>query len=258
MVYKLLSNWLHHELGLKHRILKPFAIIRLDDLPTTAEELISRPPSPELDRKRRKTIRSLRNFGKREGTPFTIMYSSHYYTPDGNCKDISSAMPRSISEIQLGVKEGIFEVGCHGMVHLRNGMSDSAALDPQEFVDLDEKQTAAHLKACADEIYRLFDSRPQSSSPQLGDIGRELLNGLRLKTTQSLSIHHNIWKMEHVVGFLNPRQKANFLNAVETFRSGERMLTYSNPDFRQCYSGAGIPVHYMQHTDSNWHILKRS
>ena len=34
------------------------------------------------------------------------------------------------------------------------------------------------------------------------------------------------------------------------------MLTYSNPDLWQCYAGAGIPVHYMQHTDGNWDILK--
>ena len=46
------------------------------------------------------------------------------------------------------------------------------------------------------------------------------------------------------------------MNVVETFRAGDRMLTYSNQDFWQCYAAAGIPIHYMQHTDSNWEVLK--
>lgn len=256
MVYKLLSNWLHHELGLKHRIPKPFAIIRLDDLPTTAEELRSRPPSRELDRKRSKTIRRLRKFGKREGTPFTIMYSSHYYARDGNCKAISSVMPRSISEIQLGVKEGVFEIGSHGMVHLRNGTSDPAELDPREFLDLDEQQTTAHLKACADEIYRLFDSRPQSFVAPAWGYRPGVTKRIAAKDYSVIVDSSQHWENGTCGGFLEPEADGNFFNAVETFRSGERMLTYSNPEFWRCYVGAGIPIHYMQHTDSNWDILK--
>jgi hypothetical protein len=42
---------------------------------------------------------------------------------------------------------------------------------------------------------------------------------------------------------------------VETFRPGSRMLAFGNSDFWRCYAAAGIPVHYMQHTDRNWHII---
>src|SRR6185436_3913377 len=39
MIYKVLSNWLTHKVRLQHRLLEPYAAIRLDDVPTTAEEL---------------------------------------------------------------------------------------------------------------------------------------------------------------------------------------------------------------------------
>ncbi len=258
MLYKILSNWLKHEVGLSHRILTPCAVIRLDDLPTTAEQLKTVSPSRKLDRQRAKTIRRLRNFGRRCGARFTMMYSSHYHGPEGGYKTVSSAMPQAIRELQLGVGESIFEIGSHGMVHLRSDSSDPTSSDPREFLDLNEEETAAHLRACDNEIRRLFGTRPKSFvAPAWG-----YRPGIT-KRIAAACYPIIVDSSQHVESgacdvFLADGSEGDYFNAVETFRSGDRMLTYSNPDFWRCYAAAGIPIHYMQHTDTNWQILRKT
>ena len=83
MLYKILSNWLIHELGFTKRLAEPYAAIRIDDLPITAEELKFRPASRKLDKKRARTVTRLRKFARRTGTVFTLMYSSHYQDRTG-------------------------------------------------------------------------------------------------------------------------------------------------------------------------------
>jgi hypothetical protein len=256
MLYKVLSNWLIQEVGNKHRMLEPCAAIRLDDLPSTAENLKAHPPGRKLDRKRSRIIRRLRRFGKRTATPFTFMYSSHFREANGTLTPISSVMPRSISEMQLGVKQGVFEIGSHGMVHLRSVSSDSTSTDPREFMDLDVPETVKHLDACESEILQLFDKKPQSFVAPAW--------GYRSGLTKQIAAERYpiiIDSSQHVeIGLCDVLwdavQQGGSLNMVETFRSGDRMLTYSNADFWKCYAAGGIPIHYMQHVDTNWHILR--
>jgi hypothetical protein len=256
MIYKILSNWLLHKVRYKHRILDPYAAIRLDDLPTTAEKLRLKPPTRKLDRDRARTMRRLRRFGHSTGTKFTFMYSSHFPGADGSFISVSSIMPRSIREMQLGVQEGVFEVGSHGMVHLRNGKSDQSSVDSREFLDLDEHETITHLEKSDDEILRLFGTKPQSFvAPDW--VYRPGVT----KTIAAQRYPAIVDSSQHVESgecdiFLTPGQEGDYLNITETFRPGNRMLTYSRPEFWQCYAGAGIPIHYMQHMDTNWHILR--
>lgn len=256
MLYKLLSNWLIHELGNQHRVLEPYAAIRLDDLPSTAESLKVYPPGRKLDRKRSRIIRRLRRFGRRTATPFTLMYSSHFREANGSLTPISSVMPRSISEMQLGVKQGVFEIGSHGMVHLRNISSEPTTTDPREFVDLDAPETVKHLDVCESEIVQLFGKKPQSFVAPAWGYRPGLTKQIAAKrypviVDSSQHVESGLCEVLSSVG-----QESGYLNMVETFRAGDRMLTYSNRDFWQCYAAAGIPIHYMQHVDSNWGILK--
>jgi len=256
MLYKILSNWLIREVGYRHRILEPYAAIRLDDLPTTAEKLKLLSPRPTLDRKRSRTMRRLRNFARRSGTRFSIMYSSHFPGPDGKLATIASIVPRSIREMQLGVRQGVFEIGSHGMVHLRNGGSDQSDVDAREFLALDEREAATHLENSDQEILRLFGARPQSFvAPDW--VYRPGITKKIAAERYSVIVDSS----QHVESgacdvFLIPGEEGDYLNMTETFRPGSRMLTYSGPEFWQCYAGAGIPVHYMQHMDTSWHILR--
>jgi len=256
MIYKVLSNWLVHELGYRYPTLEPYAAIRLDDLPTTAEKLKLLTPRPTLDRRRSRTMRRLRNFARRSGTRFSIMYSSHFPGPDGKLVTIASIVPRSIREMQLGVKQGVFEIGSHGMVHLRNGKSDQSGVDAREFVDLDERETATHLENSDQEILRLFGARPQSFVAPDWAYRPGITKKIASERYPAI-----VDSSQHVESgacdvFLTPGEEGNYLNMTETFRAGSRMLTYSSPEFWQCYAGAGIPVHYMQHMDTSWHILR--
>jgi len=142
------------------------------------------------------------------------------------------------------------------MVHLRNGLSDHGSLDPREFLDLDEEQTAAHLKASEDEIRRLFGVQPQSFVAPAWGYRTGVTKRVAAKCFPII-----VDSSQHVedgsCDVLGADREGNYLNAVETFRAGERTLTYSNPEFWQCYASAGIPIHYMQHTDYNWEILRK-
>src|SRR5262249_51294476 len=90
-------------------------------------------------------------------TKFTLMYSSHFRTATGELETISSVMPRSIRAVQAGVQEGVFKIGSHGMLHLReNSAIGQLGMDPREFMDLNEEETLRHLQASDSEITRLF------------------------------------------------------------------------------------------------------
>ena len=166
-------------------------------------------------------------------------------------------MPQSISEMQEGVKQGVFKIGSDGMVHLRNNSSGDGFLDPREFLDLNEQETAEHLNISDGEILRLFGASPNSFvAPAWGyrpGVTKKVA-GERYSVVADSSQHVESGGCD--VLLTGAHDDGNYFHAAETFRPGGRMLTYSNPDFWRCYASAGIPIHYMQHTDTNWEILK--
>jgi peptidoglycan/xylan/chitin deacetylase (PgdA/CDA1 family) len=254
MLYKVLSNWLTYKAGCVHQMMKPYAAIRIDDLPTTAEELKSHTATDKFDKNRARKLRRLRKFAQRAGAKFSLMYSSHF-RDHGQLKAISFVMPRSIKEIQSGVAIGVFQVGSHGMVHLRGEVPSASGLDPREFIDLSEQETVQHLTISDDEIARLFRGSPQHFvAPAWGyrpGVTKSIA-GFRYSAVIDSSQHVENGECDV---FMAVPSEGTYFNMVETFRPGARMLTYSNPDFWRCFAGAGIPIHYMQHTDTNWHIL---
>jgi len=56
--------------------------------------------------------------------------------------------------------------------------------------------------------------------------------------------------------FLAQSEDGGCANFAETFRLGGRMLSYGAPEFWACYASVGIPIHFMQHTDRNWYIVR--
>lgn len=256
MLYKILSNWLVQVAGIQHSIAKPYAIIRLDDLPTTAEEAKRETPNAALDKRRSRVLKRLRKFAEHESIKFTLMYSSHLTEGDGPPSKISSIMVKSIDEMRNGVRRGVFEIGSHGMIHLRGIPSDNALSDPREFLDLDERQTRMHLSESDAEISRLFLAKPESFvAPAWGyrpgvtkRVARELYSVIA-----DSSQHMEDGTCDILMG---RSTEGKYFNATETFRVSERVLTYSDWRFWRCYATAGIPVHYMQHTDHNWQVLR--
>jgi hypothetical protein len=256
MLYKILSNWLIHETGYRHRMLKPYAVVRLDDLPTTAEELKRHFASSHTDWKRSRIIRRLRRFARHTATKLTLMYSSHFRRQDGNLASIASIMPRSIREMALGVKQGVFEIGSHGMIHLRDPATAQSSLDPGEFLDLDEQDTALHLDTCAEEIVQLFGVRPHTFVAPAWRYRPGVTKKVAARRYAAI-----VDSTQHVASgecdvLLTLGDNGSYVNVTETFRPGSRMLAYGNPAFWQCYAAAGIPIHYLQHTDTNWHLLR--
>jgi hypothetical protein len=257
MLYAILLNWLRTVVGCDLRVTEPLAAIRLDDLPVTAEYLLHRQPSPALDRQRATTLRRLRKFALRRGIRLNLMYTSHFYSAEGNILPIGDAMPLSICEMRLGVEQQVFEIGAHGMFHLRYERAIALKdADPREFLDLDEKVTMNHLSTCVGEIRRLFGVNPASFvAPAWGYLPglTKRIAGQLFKTVIDSSQHMEDGSAN--VFSLSGEEYPAF-NCSETFRPGNRMLSYISPDFWRCYALAGIPVHYMQHTDTNWHLLR--
>jgi hypothetical protein len=255
MLYKVLSNWLVREAGINVRMIKPYAAIRLDDLPATAEHFrINAASNKAPDRARANAINHLRGFAKRTGAKFTLMYSSHAPT-DNVFTPVSELMPRSIRQMQRGVKDGVFEIGSHGLVHLRNP-KDSKDVDPREFLDLEAEETAAHLNACDREIMRLFGIRAMSFvAPAWGYRPGVTKEVAKRRYSALIDSSQNVEAGKSDLLF-SPVEGALCLNIVETFRASGQVLAYSSPEFWKCYAAAGIPVHYMQHSPTNWHLLR--
>jgi predicted deacetylase len=257
LVYPILKNWLSIVGGCELSINPPYAMIRLDDLPTTAELLLHQQPTPSLDRKREATLRYLRRFATRTGIKINLMYTSHYYAADGRLQSIGDVMGRSVREIRLGVEQNVFEVGAHGMVHLRFPWNNAIrSADPREFLDLDEMETQKHIKVCEEEIRRLFKFQPKSFvAPAWGyktGVTKKVA-GRHFDVVIDSSQHMESGTCEvfSVVGDEFPA-----MNCTETFRPGSRMFSYTSTDFWKCYALAGIPVHFLQHTDTNWQLLQ--
>jgi peptidoglycan/xylan/chitin deacetylase (PgdA/CDA1 family) len=160
-------------------------------------------------------------------------------------------MPHSIAELKSGLASGAFELGSHGMVHMRN-TSDrrpESRSDHREFLDLDESETENHIKVSKDEIARVFGVEPQFFVAPVW--------AYRPGVTKATAAAHFgvvVDCTQHVEsGACPPFGERDPETAqpsyAETFRPGARLFNFTNPDFWRCYSQAGIPVHYMQHGD---------
>jgi hypothetical protein len=257
VLYKVISNWLRISVGYEHPVMKPIAAIRIDDLPTTAEELRRAAITDVLDKRRSRTLRRLFSFSRETGAKFSVMYSTHFRDGKGSVRTIRSVMPRSIQEIRSAVQLQTAEIGSHGMIHLRDSLrQNQAEPDPREFMDLDELQTAAHVLAAEREILDSFQTSPASFvAPAWG-----YRPGITKKTAAR---NHSVIcdSSQNVESgtcdvLLADGRSATFFNLAETFRCSKRVLSYTDPAFWSCYAGCGIPVHYMQHTDTNWQLLR--
>ncbi|MCF6290412.1 MAG: hypothetical protein L3J03_05390 [Desulfobacterales bacterium] len=259
MLYPILSNWLHRIVKNIHPRMEPLAIIRIDDLPLTAEKIVmlGGTISPRLDRARARMIRRLRRFAQRTGGIITMMYSSHYQAAAQGPVPIAPAMPASIQEMAMGVKSGALEIGCHGMIHLRDPASGKKELDPREFLDLDQEETRQHLKACEAEIRQRFGVSPTGFvAPAWG------YNPGITKQVAGRRYRAIVDSCRHVASgqcgpLLSRDPEAGFVNLTETMGPGRTMLAYADPGFWRCYAAAGIPIHYMQHRDNNRELFKQ-
>lgn len=256
MLYKLLSNWLRHERGRGHHLPEPVAAMRLDDLPTTGEEVRGKAITAALDRRRARTLKRLRRFALRTGARFTLMYASHCRALDGRIVGIANAMPCSIMEIKTGLEQGLFEVGSHGMTHLRDALQPEAPPDGREFADLDEEETERRLRASADEIARVFGIWPETFVAPVWAYRSGVTKrvaGRRFRGVADASYRVESGRCNVL---FSAGDEGDYMNLTETFRASPRMLSYGDPDFWRCYGAAGIPIHYVQHSETNWHILR--
>jgi hypothetical protein len=265
-VYPIIRSWLEKVVGVRTRGLAPLAAIRLDDLPTTAPELLrhrSRSGIRRLDEERSRLLRRLRLFAAREHVVLNLMYSTHALS-NGHLQPLAELMPKSVSEIRAGIKTGAFEPGSHGMVHLNlhaPHVSEQES-DHREFVDLTESETENHIGASLAEIERTFQVRPASFVAPNWAYRSAITKTVAARYFSVVidsSQHVEAGTCSHLGG---DDAETGGCSIVETFRPGASVVNFSNPDFWKCFAVAGIPVHYMQHhektRDTLRHALLRS
>lgn len=256
MLYAVLSNWLTRVRGRDHHVPEAVAALRLDDLPATGEELRAKPLTAALDRRRARTLARLRRFALGTGARFTLMYTSHWRDAAGRIVQISESMPRSVAELRAGLEQDVFEMGSHGMTHLREAPTTADMPDGREFADLDEEETEKRLRVSADEIVRVFGIEPETFVAPVWAYRPGVTK--RVASRRFRGIADASYRVEsgRCDVLFSPGDEGNYMNLTETFRAGPRMLSYGDSDFWRCYAAAGIPVHYMQHSETNWHILR--
>jgi len=265
-LYPIIRAWLEKSAGISTRGPVPLAAIRLDDLPTTAPELLrhrGRGSVRRLDDGRARLLRRLRLFASRNGHVLNLMYSTHFMS-GGRLQPIAEVMPKSVAEIRTGIGAGTIELGSHGMVHLgRQGPHDSGReLDHREFLELTEPETEQHISASLAEIERTFGVRPTSFVAPAWAYRKGITKAVAARFFPFVidsSQHVEAGTCAHLGG-VDPAAKG--LSVVETFRPGASVANFGNPDFWRCFAVAGIPVHYMQHhektRDTLRHALLRS
>ena len=261
-LYPIIRSWLEKVVGVHVRRLAPLAAIRLDDLPATAPELLrhhGRSSIRRLDEGRSRLLRRLRLFAGREHIALNVMYSTHFVSGE-RLEPIADVMPKSVSEIRMGIKAGAFELGSHGMVHLnRRAPHDlGQELDHREFLELTKSETEDHISASLAEIDRTFAVRPTSFVAPVW----AYRDGIT-KTTAARFFSVIIDSSQHVeAGVCNhlcgSDAETGGCSIVETFRPGDSVASFGNPDFWKCFAVAGIPVHYMQHHEKTRDTLRRA
>jgi hypothetical protein len=251
-LYPILRAWLSRRVGLTPRTMTPLAAFRFDDLPVTAHEVPGFSRVDKLDRKRANVLGRLRRFALKKGIVLSLAYSTHFPAESG-LASIADCMPRSVAELKSGLADDVFELGSHGMAHLRYPCDRRPELrsDHREFIDLDESAAESHITASKDEMMRVFGTDARFFVAPAW--------AYRPGVTKAAAARHFgivVDSSQHVesgdcppLGVLEAETaRPSF---VETFRPGVRNLNYTNRDFWRCYALAGIPIHYMQHGEVN-------
>ena len=128
-------------------LLPRVGMLRIDDLPGTAQHQLEGRAKGDL-RQSRRMRRYVRACG-RAGAVLNVAVPAQAFE-DGERVPLDRVWPDSIAALRQGVAEGAVEAVCHGLLHLDTERLEHGAVEFREFAHLDEEEAGRRIDAARD------------------------------------------------------------------------------------------------------------
>ncbi len=127
--------------------LPPIGAVRLDDSPGTPQQQLE--GRAKDDRQARRRIERLLAVHRGARAPLSVAVVARGLRDDEPVP-AEEVWPTAISALADGVAEGVFEPVCHGWLHYDAGATNDSAVEPREFLTIDEDEAGRRIDAALD------------------------------------------------------------------------------------------------------------
>lgn len=136
------------ELGVELSLLPPVGVLRLDDVPATAQlQLEGRAHSDE--RQARRIAESARAFAA-AGAVLNVAVVAAALDSDREVVPLDAVYPRSVMELRAAIDSGVYEPVCHGYLHLDPDAFAAGEIEFREFQRIGAERVAERLDRALD------------------------------------------------------------------------------------------------------------
>lgn len=126
-------------------LLPPVGVVRLDDVPGTAQHQAQ--GDAHSDNRQLRRIRSLSRAYRRGNAVLNVAVAARALDPDQAELPLEEVWPRSVAALAEGVCDGVFEPVGHGYLHLDPEALARGEIQFREFARLDEGEAGRRLDA---------------------------------------------------------------------------------------------------------------
>jgi hypothetical protein len=141
-LFVLLAELLPRELGRPLIALPALGCIRLDDSPGTAQQQLLGRDHP--DRVMARRLDGYARSYRRSGAVLVVAVASAALR-ERQPVPLQEVWPAATEAVRRGVEAGVFEVACHGTLHLDREALAAGEVEPREFLRLSEEEAGRRL-----------------------------------------------------------------------------------------------------------------
>jgi hypothetical protein len=143
-VLEAVSGYLVERLDRPLVLLPRIGMLRIDDLPGTAQHQLE--GRAKTDRRQRRRLRRYVKACRRAGAVLNAAVPAQAFK-EGERVPLDRVWPGSISALREGVAQGAVEPVCHGLLHLDTERLEQGAVEFREFANLGEEEAARRIDA---------------------------------------------------------------------------------------------------------------
>jgi hypothetical protein len=137
-----LADFVSERLERTLALLPPVGVLRMDDAPGTAELQLA--GVAKNDGRERRRIEGIVRTLKRTGSTLVVAVAARALA-EGKSAPIEQIWPEGIEALAEGVRSGVLEPACHGLLHLDEAAHAEGRVDPREFLNVSEEEAGRML-----------------------------------------------------------------------------------------------------------------
>lgn len=153
-----LADFIGQRLGRTLALLPPIGCMRMDDAPGTAELQLA--GLAKSDGRERRRIQGIVRTLRRTGSTLVVAVAARALA-EGKSAPIEQIWPEGIEALAEGVRAGVLEPACHGLLHLDEAAHAEGRVDPREFLNV-SREEAGRMLDHATEWMTVTLARPRS------------------------------------------------------------------------------------------------